>query len=487
MTQLTSKFPIKKVSGVEYRIEADAKLGMKVPVAIFANEDLIQKMLTDRTIEQAMNVAHLPGVLKQVSVLPDGHEGYGFPIGGVAATDVETGVISPGGVGYDINCGVRLIQTNLTDKDVRPKLKELVSEIYRAVPSGLGSKGRVKLNPKQLDDALRHGVHWAIENGYGNEKDAEFCEENGQMNGADPSKVSPVAKSRGIPQVGSLGSGNHFIEVQVADKILDKKAAERFGIREEGQITILVHTGSRGLGYQVCSDYLKVIEAAASKYNISLPDRELACAPNTSKEAQDYRAAMAAALNYAWSNRQMITHWTRMVFTKVFNTSEEELGLRLIYDVAHNIAKIEEHNVDGEKRQVVVHRKGATRAFPAGSKDIPEEYRDIGQPVLIPGSMGTASWVLLGRPNSMELTFGSTAHGAGRMMSRAAAIRSYRADDVKHELEKKGILVQAASWQGVVEEAPGAYKDVDAVAEVSHEAGIATKVVRLRPLGVIKG
>lgn len=487
MSHLTSKYPIKKISDVEYRIERDAKPGMNVPVTIYADEELLKKMLTDRTIDQGVNVAHLPGVYKHVIVLPDGHEGYGFPIGGVAATDAETGVISPGGVGYDINCGVRLLQTNLTEKEVRPKLGEIVSELYRAVPSGLGSKGRVKLTGNQLDNVLRDGVKWAIENGYGNKRDGEFCEENGAMKGADPGKVSPVAKSRGIPQLGSLGSGNHFMEVQVTDKIHDKKAAERFGIREEGQVNILIHTGSRGLGYQVCSDYLKVIEAAAHKYNIHLPDRELACAPNTSKEAEDYRAAMAAALNYAWSNRQMITHWTRKVFEKVFNASEEELGLRLIYDVAHNIAKFEEHDIDGVKRRVVVHRKGATRAFPPGSKDIPMEYRDIGQPVLIPGSMGTASWVLIGTQKAMDLSFGSTAHGAGRMMSRAAAIRSYRVEDVKRELGRKNILIEAASWQGVVEEAPGAYKDVDAVAEVSHRVGIATKVVRLRPIGVVKG
>jgi tRNA-splicing ligase RtcB len=487
MTQINERYPIKKVSDVEYRIEADAKPGMKVPVVIYADEELLGKMLTDRTLDQAVNVAHLPGVLKHITVLPDGHEGYGFPIGGVAATDAETGVISPGGVGYDINCGVRLIRTNLTEKDLKPKLRELVSELFHTVPSGLGSKGRVRLNPQQLDDALRTGVHWAIENGYGDMQDAEYCEENGQMKSADPNKVSPIAKSRGIPQVGSLGSGNHFLEIQTVDQIFDQKAAERFGIREEGQITFLIHTGSRGLGYQVCSDYLKVIEAAATKYNIHLPDRELACAPNASKEAQDYRAAMAAALNYAWSNRQMITHWTRKVFEKVFRRSEGELGLQLIYDVAHNIAKIEEHSIDGKKHRVVVHRKGATRAFPLGSPEIPVAYRDIGQPVLLPGSMGTASYVLLGTPKSMDLSFGSTAHGAGRMMSRAAAIRRYQANGVKRDLERRGIIIQSASWKGIVEEAPGAYKDVDAVAGVSHRLGIATKVVRLRPLGVVKG
>jgi tRNA-splicing ligase RtcB len=487
LTQPTSKYPITKISEVEYRIEADAKPGMNVPVSIYANENLLKKMLTDRTIDQAVNVAHLPGIIKHAIVLPDGHEGYGFPIGGVAATDAETGVISPGGVGYDINCGVRLLQTNLTENEVRPKLKQILSDLFQAVPSGLGSKGRLKLSPNHLDDVLREGVNWAIEAGYGTKQDAEFCEENGKMDSADPDKVSPIAKARGIPQLGSLGSGNHFLEIQKVDKVFDNKAAERFGIREEGQIMILIHTGSRGLGYQVCSDYLKVIESASHKYNIHLPDRELACAPNNSKEALNYFGAMGAALNYAWSNRQMITHWTRKVMQNIFKMSEDEIGLNLIYDVAHNIAKVEEHNIDGEKRKVVVHRKGATRAFPRESKDIPNAYRDIGQPVLIPGSMGTASWVLLGTPKSMENSFGSTAHGAGRMMSRSAAIRTYRAEDVKRDLGRNGILVKSASWKGIVEEAPGAYKDVDTVVNVSDKLGIATKVVRLKPLGVVKG
>lgn len=487
MSQLNAKYPIKKISDNEYQIESNAKPGMNVPVTIYANENLLKKMLSDRTIDQAVNVAHLPGICKHVIVLPDGHEGYGFPIGGVAATDAETGVISPGGVGYDINCGVRLLQTNLTEKDVRPKLKQILSELHQAVPSGLGSKGRLRLSSSQLDNALTNGVEWAISSGYGNDKDAEFCEENGRMKGADTSKVSPIAKSRGLPQLGSLGSGNHFLEVQVVDKIFDNNVADKYGLNKEGQIAISIHTGSRGLGYQVCSDYLKVIDAASHKYNISLPDRELACAPTTSNEAVSYFAAMAAALNYAWSNRQMITHWTRQVFSKIFDMSEEELGLRLVYDVAHNIAKIEEHNIDGEKRRVVVHRKGATRAFPSGSADIPIAYRDVGQPVLLPGSMGTASWVLCGTAKSMDVSFGSTAHGAGRLMSRSAAIRSFRAEDIKKDLRNKGILVQSASWKGIVEEAPDAYKDVDAVAEVSDNVGIAKKVIRLRPIGVIKG
>ncbi len=487
MNKFNTKYPIKKISDNEYRIESNAKQGMNVPVTIYANEALLEKMLSDRTIDQAVNVTHLPGIYKHAIVLPDGHEGYGFPIGGVAATDAETGVISPGGVGYDINCGVRILQTNLTEKDVRPKLKQILSELHQAVPSGLGSKGRLRLTSNQLNDALNNGVEWAISEGYGNEKDAEFCEENGRMNGADTSKVSPIAKSRGLPQLGSLGSGNHFLEVQVIDKIFDNNSADCFDLKKEGQIAIMIHTGSRGLGYQICSDYLKVIDAAAHKYNISLPDRELACAPITSNEATSYIAAMAAALNYAWSNRQMITHWTRQVFSKIFDMSEDELGLKLVYDVAHNIAKIEEHNIDGEKRRVMVHRKGATRAFPSNSIDIPFAYRDVGQPVLIPGSMGTSSWILRGTNTSMDISFGSTAHGAGRLMSRSAAIRLFQAEDIKKDMLKKGILVQSASWKGIVEESPGAYKNVDSIAEVSDNLGIAKKVVRLRPIGVLKG
>ncbi len=484
---LQSRYPINKISEVEHRIETNAKEGMRVPVSIYADEKLLSKMLTDRTIDQAVNVSYLPGVYKHAIVLPDGHEGYGFPIGGVAATDVDTGVISPGGVGYDINCGVRLIRTNLTEKEVRPKLRELLRELFRAVPSGLGSTGQIRLSLGQLDQVLSDGVRWAIQNGYGWEEDAEFCEENGTMKGADPSKVSSTAKSRGAPQLGSLGSGNHFLEVQSVDKIFDKEATNRFGITQSGQVVVLIHTGSRGLGHQVCSDYLRVMEGAVRKYDIHLPDRELACAPNNSKEAEDYKKAMATALNFAWSNRQMITHWTRKVFEKVFKASEEDLNMKLVYDVAHNIAKLEEHYVNGEKKKVVVHRKGATRAFPPGSSDIPEAYRDIGQPVLIPGSMGTSSWVLVGTSKAMMLSFGSTAHGAGRMMSRAAAMRAYPSSEIKKKLESRGILIEAASWKGVAEEAPEAYKDVDAVAEVSHKVGIATKVARLVPIGVVKG
>ncbi len=477
----------KKIREMEYRIEADPSKGMKVPVTIYADEKLLQKMLTDRTIQQAINVSTIPGVLKHVVVLPDGHEGYGFPVGGVAAMDAEEGMISPGGVGYDINCGVRLIKTNLTEKDVRPRLRDLVSELFTSIPSGVGSKGAVKLSPSDLDEVLVRGVQWAVDHGYGSKDDADVCEENGQIKNADPSKISPTARKRGAPQLGSLGSGNHFLEVQRVDQIHDKEAAKRMGIFNEGQITVLIHCGSRGFGHQVCSDYLRVSEQALPKYKINLVDRELACVPNSSEEGESYRKAMFAALNYAWSNRQMITHWTRKAFERVFKQTESDLDMKLIYDVAHNIAKVEKHKIDGELRSVVVHRKGATRAFPQGREEIPKKYRDIGQPVFIPGSMGTGSWILLGKPNSMDLSFGSTAHGAGRMMSRSAARRGFTESQVQKTLSDRGIVIKALTREGVVEETPEAYKDVDAVANVSHELGIATKVAKLVPIGVIKG
>lgn len=479
---------IRKVSDLEYRIDPNPDKGMKVPVTIYANESLITKMATDRTIDQAANVATLPGVMKHVVVLPDGHEGYGFPVGGVAATDIEEGVISPGGVGYDINCGVRLVRTNLTESDLRPKLKELVNELFRSIPSGVGSEGSIKLSKPELDELLVEGVRWAVSHGYGDKNDAEVCEEGGSMAGADPARVSDTARKRGASQLGSLGSGNHFLEVQKVDKIFDERAAKAMGLEKEGQLTVLIHCGSRGFGHQICTDYLRVSESALRKYGLILADRELACVPNNSKEGEDYRKAMYSALNFAWANRQMITHWTRKTFERVFGAGEGGLDMDLVYDVAHNIAKVERHKVDGEgMRDVVVHRKGATRAFPAGMDQIPGKYRGIGQPVIIPGSMGTASWILLGSKKSLDLSFGSTAHGAGRTMSRSAAKRSYTAEGVKSGLESKGIYVKALTMEGMVEETPEAYKDVDSVAEVSHSLGIATKVVRLVPIGVIKG
>ncbi len=480
-----------KVNDLEYRINKDAKQGMRVPVTIYANDSLIAKMQTDRTLGQAVNVSFLPGVKKHVIVLPDGHEGYGFPIGGVAATDFEKGVISPGGVGYDINCGVRLLRTNLTEKEVRPKLRELAKELFRAVPSGLGASGALNLTNAELDRVLSEGVRWAVDNGYGVSRDLEFCEENGNMKHSDSSKVSGEAKKRGAKSLGTLGSGNHFIEVESVNQIVDPDAAKIFGIEKTNQVCVLMHTGSRGLGHQVCSDYLRIVEANASAFKIDLPDRELACAPAGSREAENYRLAMGAALNYAWSNRQVITQNVRKAFERVFHMSASDLEMTLVYDVAHNICKVAEHLVDFDnpkkKEKVFVHRKWATRAFPKGNDAVTMAYRNVGQPVLIPGSMGTASWVLLGQAKSLDVSFGSTAHGAGRMMSRGAAIRAYPYEEIKHDLESRGILLEAASKKGAVEEAPGAYKDVDAVAEVSHRVGIATKVVRLTPMAVVKG
>ena len=476
----------KKIGDMEYIIEPDSANQMKVPVRIFADEKLLAKMMTDRTIWQATNVASIPGIVSHTVVLPDGHEGYGFPVGCVAAMDAEEGMISPGGVGYDINCGVRLVRTNLTEQDVRPKIKDIVTDLFSSIPSGVGSKGAVRLNPSQLDEVLVRGVQWAVDNNYGNPEDAEVCEESGQIKNADPNKVSDRARKRGAPQLGSLGSGNHFIEIQRVEEIHNDEAAKRMGI-EKGSVTILIHCGSRGFGHQVCSDYLRTSESALEKYNIKLVDRELACVPNSSEEGESYRKAMFAALNFAWCNRQMITHWTRKSFQRVFKQSESDLDMKLVYDVAHNIAKVEKHIIDGKNKSVVVHRKGATRAFPANREEIPQKYRDLGQPVFIPGSMGTASWILLGQPNSMNLTFGSTAHGAGRMMSRTRARKNYTESQVKKSLSDKGIFVKALTRDGVVEEAPQAYKDVDAVVHVSHELGIATKVAKLIPIGVIKG
>lgn len=475
---------LKKVKDGQYVIEP--RNGMRVPVRLYASESLAAKMKSGRTLRQACNVATIPGIVSHAVVLPDGHEGYGFPVGGVAAMDAKEGMISPGGVGYDINCGVRLLRSNLTEKDARGRLKDLVGDLFRSVPSGVGSKGSVRLSGSQLDEVLTRGVRWAVEHGYGNPKDFEVCEEDGCIHGADPDAVSDRARKRGAPQLGSLGSGNHFLEIQKVDKIHDRVAADRMGITE-GTVTVLIHCGSRGFGHQVCSDYLRVSERKMKSYNITLPDKELACVPNQSEEGESYRKAMFAALNFAWSNRQMIMHWTRKSFERVFNRSEADLGMDLIYDVAHNIAKVETHDIDGESRSVVVHRKGATRAFPADRKEVSKRYRDIGQPVLIPGSMGTASWILLGQPGSMSLSFGSTAHGAGRTMSRSKARRDYTESSVRRSLSEQGILVRSMTRNGVVEEAPQAYKDVDAVVEVSHDLGIATKVARLVPIGVIKG
>lgn len=478
---------IEKLNEFEFKINVDDSKKMNVPVTIYADDNLILKMSEDRTLDQAVNVSTLPGVRKHVVVLPDGHEGYGFPVGGVAATDMEEGVISPGGVGYDINCGVRLLRSNLNVNQVKPHLKDLVNELFNSIPSGVGSEGAIKLTRSELDELLIEGVDWAIEHGYGYKQDSEVCEEKGRMIGANPESVSDTARKRGSPQLGSLGSGNHFLEIQQIQEIFDENAAKVMGL-EKGKITVLIHCGSRGFGHQVCSDYLRYSEKSLKKYNIELIDRELACVPNNSIEGENYRKAMYSALNFAWSNRQIITHFTRKTFEKIFSSSETGLDMKLVYDVAHNIAKVERHKVDGEgMRDLVIHRKGATRAFPAGMEQVPEKYRQIGQPVIIPGSMGTASWILVGNKKSLDLSFGSTAHGAGRTMSRGAAKRSYTIEKVKADLDSKGIYIKALTKNGIVEETPLAYKDVDSVVNVSDKLGIATKVAKLVPIGVIKG
>jgi tRNA-splicing ligase RtcB len=478
---------IKQIDDVRWEIPQDFRRGMRVPARIYADAEMLNNMEKDLTLEQAVNVTFLQGIYKYSITLPDGHQGYGFPIGGVAATDAETGVISPGGVGYDINCGVRLLQTSMEKKDVEPKLREIVEALFRNVPSGLGSTGHVKLTPAQLDEVLERGAQWAIENGFGWKEDLERLEEKGCMAGADVKKVSAEAKHRGFPQLGSLGSGNHFLEVQKVDKIHDQEVAKKFGINHEGQVTVMIHTGSRGLGHQVCSDYLRMMEKVVRQYKIELPDRELVNVPVNSPEGQAYFAAMACAANYAWANRQMIVHWVRQSFEQVFGKDAESLGLHIVYDVAHNIAKLEEHSIDGGKRKVYVHRKGATRAFGPGHPDVPAMYRDVGQPVLIPGDMGTASYVLVGTEQAMQETFASTAHGAGRHLSRTAALNQFWGEEVKKQLESRGIIVRAAKISVIAEEAPGSYKSVDKVAEISHKAGIARKVARLVPMGVTKG
>jgi tRNA-splicing ligase RtcB len=478
---------LKKLEDVVWEIPTSYKKGMRVPARVYADEYLLQKMQSDLTLEQAANVAMLPGIYKYSIVLPDGHQGYGFPIGGVAAFDAEEGVLSPGGVGYDINCGVRILRTDLKYEDVKDKLTELAELLFRYIPSGLGSRGRISLSKGELDRVLAEGVEWAVEKGYGWSEDPEFIEERGSMEGADPSKVSDTAKERGREQLGTLGSGNHFLEIQVVDKIYDPKAAAVMGITEVGQVTVMIHTGSRGLGHQVCSDYLRIMEVAVGRYNMPLPDRELVSVPAKSREAEDYFAAMKAAANFAWTNRQLITHWTREVFSKVLGRSADDLGMHIVYDVAHNIAKLEEHTIDGGRKLVYVHRKGATRAFPPGHSLVPSKYKGIGQPVLIPGSMGTSSYILVGTNKAMEISFGSAPHGAGRVLSREEAKRRYRGSEIKSSLESRGIVVRAASMAVVAEEAPSAYKDVDRVADVADRAGMAKKVVRLVPISVVKG
>lgn len=478
---------LQRVSEYEWVIPKGAKPCMRVDAVIFADDFLVKKMMEDLTLEQAANVACLPGIQRSSFVLPDGHQGYGFPIGGVAGTAIdEDGVISPGGVGYDINCGVRLIRTNLDYDDVKPKLRELAEELFRNVPSGLGKSGHIRLSVTELNKVLDEGVMWAVQRGYAWADDPEHIEERGSWQLADSSKVSQRAKQRGAPQLGTLGSGNHFLEIQVVDHIYDPERAKAYGIDHVGQIVVMIHTGSRGLGHQVASDYLLIMERAMRKYGIRVPDRELASVPYSTREAQDYLRAMAAAANYAWTNRQLITYWVRESFKRVFHRDPDQLGLRIIYDVAHNIAKIEEHDVDGKRKKLIVHRKGATRAFPPGHPEIPADHRQYGQVVLIPGSMGTYSYVLAGIPEGSR-TWYTAPHGSGRWMSRERAIRTYNPSRVVEELANKGIIVRAANRRVIAEEAPGAYKPSDKVVMVADKVKIAKLVARLRPIAVVKG
>ncbi|MFH0941837.1 MAG: RtcB family protein [Chloroflexota bacterium] len=470
-----------------WEIPQSYKEGMRVPGLVFASEAMLGQMGQDNALEQVANVACLPGIVGYSMAMPDIHWGYGFPIGGVAATRTRDGVVSPGGVGFDINCGVRLLRTNLTEEEARPKIGELVDELFSAVPSGLGATGKLRLNAKELGEVMVKGSRWAVSRGYGEADDITATEAGGAISGADPEKVSERATKRGLPQLGTLGSGNHFLEVQVVAEIYDTEAAQVMGINQPGQVLVLIHTGSRGFGYEICADHVKLMGQATRKYGINLPDRQLACAPVDSPEGRDYLAAMAAAANYAWTNRQCIAHWVRESLLKVFDKSPRELGLEQVYDVAHNIAKIEEHTVGGKPETLCVHRKGATRAFPPGHPDIPARYRDIGQPVLIPGDMGRYSYILVGTRQAMELTFGSTCHGAGRLQSRSAAKRSLRGSDILRELSARGITVRVGSVPAIAEEASQAYKDVAEVVAVAEAAGISRRVARARPLGVVKG
>lgn len=456
---------------------------MRTDVVFFASDALRGPIVKDRALEQAVNVACLPGITGPSLAMPDIHQGYGFPIGGVAAMDWNHGVVSPGGVGYDINCGVRLLKSSLHVDEIRPRLRELLDRIFQDVPCGVGGHGKLPLTAKQLEQVLAQGAGWAVANGYGETGDTERAEERGCLREADPDCVSARARERGQPQLGTLGSGNHFLEIQWVERVENEALARDFGL-EEGQVVVLIHSGSRGLGHQVCTDFLQHMGAAMKKYGITLPDRQLACVPVQSEEGRSYLGAMRAAANFAWANRQVMTHQLRGSFRAILGAKAR---LSLLYDVCHNIAKRERHEWEGREVDVLVHRKGATRAFPARHAEIPAEYRAAGQPVLVPGSMGTASWVLAGLPGAMRESFGSVCHGAGRRLSRAAAKAGRNTREVREALEQRGILVRCETRDGLLEEVPEAYKDVDEVIETVALAGLAAKVARLRPLGVLKG
>ena len=479
--------PLEQIGECCWRIPKDYKIGMRVEGRIFADEQLIEQIRHDQAPDQVANVAVLPGIQMASLAMPDIHWGYGFCIGGVAATDpAEGGVVSPGGVGYDINCGVRLMRTNLVCQDVQPRIGPLMDALYRRIPAGVGTGGPYLFGGKELRRLLVEGSQYLATRGWATPGDLEHTEAGGCLPDAQPDYVSPRALQRGGDQCGTLGSGNHFLEVQVVDEILDEPAAHAMGL-QKGLLCVMIHSGSRGLGYQVCDDALAKLRKAPAKYGIELPDRQLACAPVHSDEGQEYLGAMRCAANYAWANRQLLMWQTREVFAEFFGRSWESLQMNLVYDVAHNIAKMEQHQVEGRRRTLCVHRKGATRAFPAGHPEVPAAYRHVGQPVIIPGDMGRASWVLVGAEGSMEQTFGTTCHGAGRVMSRTAAIAHAKGRRIDRELAEQGVIAKCRSWKGLAEEQPAAYKDVDVVVDIVHRAGLARKVARLRPVGVVKG
>jgi tRNA-splicing ligase RtcB len=469
-----------------YEVPQSYREDMRVPARFYSDEVLLEAIKSDKSLTQLVNTATMPGIIQYALAMPDIHQGYGFPIGGVIATELPDGVISPGGVGYDINCGVRLLGTNLDREELTPHLGDLATRLYDNCPSGVGKGGSIRLAKGELARLIESGARWALDRGFANEQDLERTEEGGQIAGADAGKISRRAMQRGAGQVGTLGAGNHFIEVDVVDEIFDQQAADQMGL-SPGRVVVQIHCGSRGFGHQVCTDYVRRFQQVIRKYGITLPDRELVCAPLSSRDGQDYLAAMKAAANYAFANRQVLTHHIRRSFEQVLAGKVGDHQIYQIYDIAHNMAKVETHQVNGKAVEVCVHRKGATRAFGPGSPELPDVYRDIGQPVLVPGSMGTSSWVLLGTKGSMEQTFGSTCHGAGRAMSRKKAKRQVWGSDLKEQLEEAGIQVRAGSMPGLAEEAPIAYKDVDRVVEVVHGAGIAKKVARLVPIAVIKG
>lgn len=479
--------PLERVSDTLWRIPKTYKSGMRVDGLIFADDNLIELIRKDQAPEQVANVATLPGIQYASLAMPDIHWGYGFCIGGVCATDPnEGGVISPGGVGYDINCGVRLMRTNLSHREIQPHMVRLMDHLYDNIPAGVGRDGKYRFGQKELRSLMAQGSPFLVERGQATPDDIRHTEAAGRIDGARPEYVSDRALERGSTQCGTLGSGNHFLEVQIVDEVFDEQAAQAMGL-EKDLVCVMVHSGSRGLGYQVCDDALKDFRGTAEKYGISLPDRQLACAPVNSPEGERYLGAMCAAANFAWCNRQLLMHQARESFAHVLGKSWESLGMSLVYDVAHNIAKLEEHTVGDVQKKVWVHRKGATRAFPPGHPEVPEMYREIGQPVIIPGDMGRASWVMVGQPGSMQLSFGTCCHGAGRVMSRTAAIKHAQGRRIDKELAEMGVIARARSWKGLAEEQPEAYKHVDLVVEVVHNAGLAKKVARMRPIGVVKG